>query len=309
MKIAVLGTGFGAFHVKKYVNIGLVDEIIVWGRKEEKLNELKEKFQVHTTMNLEEIWNDESITLVDVCVPNALHKEMAVKALEAGKHVFIEMPLAETIEDSKEIIETAKRCNRRVFVDLFLGHEFANSYLASVIRNKRMGKCKALYLKRQTPPWWGNLDKSVIVLNFMHHELAFLAQIFGNAKDIRARGIDVQSKQSVVTAELTYEDCIASVHASSAMPLTGSFSVGYEAIFEKGFIKFYEDGYGDGKCETKLEIFTEEKREEIPLQACDCYEEVCKDVITSLIENKESILDGQYALATIEMVHKINEQL
>ena len=55
MKIAVLGTGFGAYHVELYKKIGLVKEIVVWGRNTEKLEELKEKFGVSTTTKCEEI--------------------------------------------------------------------------------------------------------------------------------------------------------------------------------------------------------------------------------------------------------------
>ena len=309
MKIAVLGTGFGAYHVELYKKIGLVDEIVVWGRKEAKLMELQEKFQVKTTTDIETIWQDESISLVDICLPNKLHKEMAVKALKAGKHVFIEMPLAETVEEGREIIETAKVCGRRVFVDLFLRHEFAYTYFTSIVKGESMGKCKALYVKRQTPPWWGNLDKKQIALNLMHHDIDFVSQLFGTAKDIHVCGLDVKNEQSVVTAEFIYQDCFATVHASSALPQTAPFIVGYEAVFEKGFVRYFEDGYADGKLETKLEIFTDDKKEEIPLQTCNCYEDVCRDVITSLNENKMSILEGQYALETLEMISRVNSQL
>ena len=104
MKIAVLGTGFGAYHVELYKKIGLVKEIVVWGRNTEKLEELKEKFGVSTTTKCEDILKDKSICLVDICMPNALHKEMALKAMAAGKDVFLEMPLAETEEDGRQII-------------------------------------------------------------------------------------------------------------------------------------------------------------------------------------------------------------
>ena len=60
----------------------------------------------------------------------------------------------------------------------------------------------------------------------------------------------------MVTAEFIYEDCFATVHAFSAMPQTAPFIVGCEAVFEKGFVMYFEDGYADGKLETKLEIFT-----------------------------------------------------
>ncbi len=45
MKIAVLGTGFGAYHTEIYAGMEEVETIIVWGRNEKKLKELQEKFQ------------------------------------------------------------------------------------------------------------------------------------------------------------------------------------------------------------------------------------------------------------------------
>lgn len=309
MKIAVLGTGFGAYHVEMYKKTGLVEEIIVWGRNEDKLAELQTKFGVDTTLNLEDIWKDQSISMVDICLPNILHREMAEKALKAGKDVFLEMPIAETVEDGRKIMETAKECKKRVFVDLFLRHEFAYEYLATLVKDGDLGSCKELYIKRQTPPWWGNLDTEHIGVNLMHHDIDFMIQLLGKPTDLQVSSLDICEQQSVVTASFLYQDCFATVHASSAMPQTAPFCVGYEAVFDKGFIRYYEDGYSDGKTDTKLVIFTEEKKEEIELQTPNCYEDVCRDVITSLKEEKKSLLDGEFALDTLEVISWMNEQM
>lgn len=309
MKIAVLGTGFGAYHVEMYKRIETVKEIVVWGRNADKLAELQSKHGVATTQNMEDIWNDESISLVDICLPNFLHREIAEKALRAGKDVFLEMPLAETVEDGRKIIETAKECKRRIFVDLFLRHVFAYEYLATLIKDGSMGKCKELYLKRQTPPWWGNLDTEQIGLKFMHHDIDYVTSVFGKPSEMQTSSLDICENQSVVTTNFLYEDCIATVHASSAMPQTAPFSEGYEAVFEKGFVRYIEDGYGDGKTDTKLVTFTDEKKEEIEIRPQDCYEEVCRDVITSLKEKKKSVLEGEFALDTLEVISQMNNQI
>ena len=81
MKIAVLGTGFGSYHVEMYKKTGLVEEPVVWGRKADKLDELQTKFGVAVTQDMEDIWSDPDITLVDICLPNSLHREMAENAL------------------------------------------------------------------------------------------------------------------------------------------------------------------------------------------------------------------------------------
>lgn len=309
MKIAVLGTGFGAYHVEMYRKTGLVEEIVVWGRNSDKLAELQTKFGVEVTQNMEDIWKNPQITLVDICLPTFLHKEIAEKALRAGKNVFLEMPLADTEENGRKIIETAKACQKRVFVDLFLRHEFAYEYLTALVQNRDLGDCRELYIKRQTPPWWGNLDTEHIGLNFMHHDIDFVTQLFGKTIDMQVSHLNVCENQSVVTANFLYPNCFATIHASSAMPLTAPFSVGYEAVFENGFIRYFEDGYGNGETETKLEIFTNEKKEEISIKPQNCYEEVCRDVIMSLKENKMSVLEGAFALETLETITFMNKQM
>ena len=75
MNIAILGTGFGKEHVKLFRQEKLVDKIIVWGRNPEKLAEIEKEFGVQTTINLDDILNDTSIELVDVCLPTKVHAE------------------------------------------------------------------------------------------------------------------------------------------------------------------------------------------------------------------------------------------
>ena len=137
MKIAILGTGFGKEHAKLFCEEKLVDKIIVWGRNPEKLKEIEKEFNLQTTTNIDDILQDPDIELVDVCLPTKLHAEYAIKALQAGKHVFVEMPLADTKENGRKILEAAKECGRRVFVDLFLQFEYPYQLLNQLKEDKR----------------------------------------------------------------------------------------------------------------------------------------------------------------------------
>lgn len=139
MRVAVLGTGFGARHAELLAKRKEVESIILWGRKEEKLRELKEKLHVETTEDMEEIWSDGTIGLVDICLPNHLHREAAIKALRAGKHVFVETPVAESLADAEAIWKTAEQCGKRVFVDLFLRFEHPYEYLRQLVQGGRLG--------------------------------------------------------------------------------------------------------------------------------------------------------------------------
>ncbi len=309
MKVAVLGTGFGAYHVELYAKMEDVEEIVVWGRKEEKRKEIKEKFHVEVTNDMEEIWSDSAINLVDICLPNYLHKEMAIKALRAGKNVFIETPVAESLEDAEAILQAAKQYDKRVFVDLFLRFEYPYEYLYHIIKDNRLGALKELRVKRETPPWWGNLDSEHIGLNLMIHDMDFVTRLLGEPDSISASSIDVREQQSVVTAYLKYEDSCAWVRGVSAMPQAYPFSVGYMAIFERGTIRYYEDGYSNGSTDTKLELFCDEKKEEIPLPQANCYESAIEHVLQCIKDNEVSCLDIKEAICTLRTVLSMNQVL
>lgn len=303
MNIAILGTGFGKEHAKLFCQEKLVDKIIVWGRNPEKLVEIKKELDVQTTTNLNDILNDQTIELVDVCLPTQVHADYAIKALRAGKHVFVEMPLADTSENGHKILEVAKECNRRVFVDLFLQFEYPYQLLNQIKEDKCYGDLVNFQIKRQTPHWWGNLDRKNISLNLMHHDIDFVLQLLGKPDAISVEGKDVRPECATVNAVLNYKNTVATIHGNSALFNSCPFSVGFEATFEKAFIRYFEDGYQNGRTDTKFEIFTDEKQEEIKLKQQNCYELVCHNVLESILENKKSSLDIEHALLTLETIN------
>src|SRR6516165_6331591 len=74
---------------------------------------------------------DRRIDAVDIVVPNHLHAEIAIAALEAGKNVLLEKPMAGSIADCDRIVEAARRTGRVLSV----GHEFRASTQWGLIRN------------------------------------------------------------------------------------------------------------------------------------------------------------------------------
>ena len=172
---------------------------------------------------------------------------------------------------------------------------------------KCYGECVDFYIKRQTPHWWGNLDLDNIALSLMHHDIDFVLQLFGKPDSIKAEGRNIRPECSALTALMRFKNAAATIHADSSLADTCPFSVGFEARFEKAFIRFFEDGYQNGKTETKLEIFTDEKQEEIKLVPQNCYELVCHNVVESILQNKASKLDIEHALLTLETIAAIEQ--
>src|SRR5438132_285678 len=75
MKIALLGTGFGQAHAAVYAQRTDVDEVVVFGRTPHKLAEISDQFGFATTIDLNAVITDDSVDLIDICLPTALHAD------------------------------------------------------------------------------------------------------------------------------------------------------------------------------------------------------------------------------------------
>ena len=112
MKIALLGTGFGQAHAAVYAERPDVDEVVLFGRTAAKLAAISGQFGFATTTDLDAVLADPSVDLVDVCLPTALHADVAVAAMAAGRDVLIELPLATTLEDARRVIAAQQATGR-----------------------------------------------------------------------------------------------------------------------------------------------------------------------------------------------------
>jgi len=109
INVAVAGTGFiGPVHVEALKRLG-VNVHGILGSSLEKSKKAKDELALAKAYaDFEEILKDDTIHAVHIAVPNVLHFDYAKKALQAGKHVMCEKPLAMTGSESAELVELAK---------------------------------------------------------------------------------------------------------------------------------------------------------------------------------------------------------
>lgn len=84
------------------------------GRAKQACEELGAR--AHYTEMVTLLDRDRDIDLVDICTPSGTHAELAIRALQAGKHVICEKPMAMTDEDASRMIATTRRVNRGLFI-------------------------------------------------------------------------------------------------------------------------------------------------------------------------------------------------
>ncbi|SFR96671.1 Predicted dehydrogenase [Stenotrophomonas maltophilia] len=108
--IAIVGTGMiGAVHRRAALLAG-AEVRGVAASSPQRAQEVAQAWNVaHAYRDIEEVVSDPQVQVVHVCTPNHLHRAMAQAALEAGKHVICEKPLATTLEDAQALAALAAR--------------------------------------------------------------------------------------------------------------------------------------------------------------------------------------------------------
>ncbi len=105
-----------------------------------------------------ELLKDESIDVVHVCTPNRSHSFISIDALEAGKHVMCEKPMAKTYKEAKAMCEAAERTGKKLSVGYQNRQTPQNLYIKQCAENGEFGEIyygKALAIRRRAVPTWG----------------------------------------------------------------------------------------------------------------------------------------------------------
>lgn len=115
LRIALVGVGAAAqvSHIPVLKRIEDVDLVALCDRDGEKAARVATKFQVpRSTSRLDDLLADDAIDAIDICTPNFLHAPMAAAALEAGKHVLCERPLARSGDEARSMVKAARKADR-----------------------------------------------------------------------------------------------------------------------------------------------------------------------------------------------------
>ena len=187
------------------------------------------------------------IDVVDVCLPTPLHRPAAVRALELGRHVLVEKPIALTLEDADAIGAAA---GDRV---LMVGHvlrffpEIAE--LRRVVASGELGEpIAATAYRLSPPPDWNDwmLDASQsggTLLDLTIHDLDIVAAVLGPCERVSAQ-ITAGGRHVQVLAE--HAGGRAVIEGSHAMPASYPFTAGLRVVCSGGVVEHrFVAGAGD----------------------------------------------------------------
>ncbi|MCX7044843.1 MAG: Gfo/Idh/MocA family oxidoreductase [Candidatus Sumerlaeota bacterium] len=209
--------------------------------------------QVKATKNLDELLSDPKIDLIDLCVPTHAHPKLSIAALQAGKHVVCEKPLARTHALARQIVNAAEAAKGFFMPAMCLRFWPEWSWLQSAIANKTYGRVLAARFRRLAePPGWSSdfLDgaKSGGALLDLHiHDTDFVQFCFGRPRTVYSTGFTFCSGavDHVVTQYQVESGACVSAEGGWVMTAGFGFSMSYTVIFENATAD-YDVGRADG---------------------------------------------------------------
>jgi predicted dehydrogenase len=258
MKIALLGTGFGQAHAAVYAQRPGVDEVVVFGRTPDKLATISGQFGFATTTDLDRLIADLSVDLVDVCLTTRLHADVAVRAMQAGKHVLIELPLAATLEDAHRIVAAQQATGRQAFVDMFSPFSPANTQLRQAVAGQRYGPLQVLEIEGRTALLWPGYDLRLdtLALDMMHADFDLATSLLGRPHTIHVTGTGGPGGRGPAEVILTYQNAVAQCSSSSLMPQPYGVRGGWRATFTGGVLEYAMRAGFTGQGPATLTEFT-----------------------------------------------------
>jgi len=186
----------GGVHLNAYANIPEVEVVGVADANWESAVAGAGMAGARPYASYDELVAAEDVEVVDVCLPTALHKDLALKAAGEGRHVILEKPIARTIDDARETLDAFSGGGPRLFV----GHvvRFFPEYvrIKDKIEAGELGTIGVVRTSRRSPfltgwnDWYADWRVSGgVLVDLLIHDFDFLRWTLGNIERVYARGV------------------------------------------------------------------------------------------------------------------------
>jgi predicted dehydrogenase len=342
INVGVAGIGFmGWIHYLAYEKVGSARITAVASRSPTKLagdwSEIQGNFGppgrqvdlggIKTYSDLNELLTDPDIDLIDNCLPPHLHADFSIRALEAGKHVFCEKPMALTTADCDRMVATADRVGKQIMVGHVLPFFPEYAFARKVADSGEYGRLIGGSFKRviADPLWLDDFFDADSVggpLVDLHvHDAHFIRLMFGMPTTLfsqgRLRG-DVVEHCSTLFG---FSDPQLAVMATSGVinQQGRDFTHAYELHFEQATLQFEFAAFKDAAELMPLKVLVADASEPAAMvlrpelgegDPVRAFEAEIEEVARALETNSPSpLLSGALARDAIHLCHLQTESV
>ncbi|HTB53111.1 MAG TPA: Gfo/Idh/MocA family oxidoreductase [Ferruginibacter sp.] len=210
LKVGVLGVGhLGKFHLNNWKEIKNIELVGFYDPNDENAIAVSEKYQLKRFTNPEELID--LCDALDIVAPTFAHFDLCKAGIRKGKHIFVEKPLANTMDEARELVQLAKEAN----IKFQIGHvERFNPALLALKGHTLEPMFIEVHRLAQFNP--RGTDVSVI-LDLMIHDIdIILSLVKSNVKYISANGVAVMSDTpDIANVRIEFDNgCVANLTSS-----------------------------------------------------------------------------------------------
>lgn len=211
IKIGVIGLGhMGNYHASVVGSISDAQLIAVADPNENNWAKIKNDavIKTHTC----DAWLD-FVDAVIIAVPTGMHYSLAKQCLEAGKHVLLEKPMTNTLEQAQDLIALAHKNNKALHIGHIERFNGAVQELKKIMSNPLLIECHRM------GPFNARVSQDSVVLDLMIHDIDLIMNLVdAEVVNVSAHGTKIYSSScDIATAQITFSNgCVATISSSRA---------------------------------------------------------------------------------------------
>ncbi|MCD6446083.1 Gfo/Idh/MocA family oxidoreductase [Candidatus Bathyarchaeota archaeon] len=176
--VAVIGTGFwGRNHARVFKELDETELLAVCDIKPERAKTVAQQFGAKPYVNVAKMLKRKEIEAVSVCTWSTSLAKEALKALKAGKHVFVEKPMASNTKQAKKLLETAKKQEVHLTVGFLMRFIPGIQKIREAVKKQSIGKIVCATAKRVSQ-WPERIGDVGVVKDLAIHDIDIMRYIF-----------------------------------------------------------------------------------------------------------------------------------
>jgi len=280
MRIGILGAGnMGRTHAAAYARMPDVEIVAIVGRREARVKEVTDSFGGTALTDPWKVLDDDTIDAIDVCYPTFMHREYAVAALQRGKHVFCETPIALSVEDADAMIAAARSSGKLLLVALLMRLVADYAYIHDVVASGDLGRPLVAYASRlsagyRSPERPSHYGEPVVEL--MTFDFDYLNWLFGMPVAVSGTGVmGATGVAEYAFVSLEFDGVKGLVEGGAIMPRSFPFSTSIRVVCEEGALESHFR-IGPEELENVLTRYPKTGSPEILDIGLDPYEAECR---------------------------------
>lgn len=298
MKAGLIGCGYwGKKLIRNFYNSSDFSLVMVADNDKAQLKDINDQYPaIVTTVNSNDILNDDSIEVVIISTPVKFHFELAKEALLNGKHVLVEKPMTSSFEEAKELVYLAEKHNKNLTVDYTFLYSGAVRKVKEMLTNDRMDSVKSIHSSRLGK---GIIRDDVTVFwDLTSHDLSIVNYLLDESP------VSVKGEIQLINRDHLREKAVLTVLYPNR--IKAQFECTWHSESKERKITIITDNkevhYDDTLNENKLQLFQNETTTYPLYNESEALSILVSDFFKNINNQTNSPTNGKFALGVIKVL-------